>query len=84
MRGASETLKQDRPALLIEVSQDPDDPESTAAALFHLLGRLGYQANAWDDHRVRARIRGEHQVDYLFLTADHLRFLSARQLVLVK
>jgi FkbM family methyltransferase len=81
VRGAMATLRRDRPALLIEVSGDPDDPVSSAADLTRLLGDLGYQAYAWDKGKVRLRVRGEHQGDYFFLTAAHVAFLDSRWLV---
>jgi FkbM family methyltransferase len=82
VRGAVSTLRNDRPALLVEVSGDPDDPVSSAANLIRTLGDLGYAPYAWDEHKVRLRIPNEHQGDYFFLTADHVSFLAARGLVL--
>ncbi len=84
IKGALETLKRDQPALLIEVSEDPDDPVSTASALFYSLRHLGYQAHVQDNYKVRARIPGEKQGDYFFLTSDHLHLLSDLQLMRVE
>ena len=81
VQGAMKTLSTEQPALLIEVSGDPDLAESSAAALFAALGQCGYQPFAWVDHKVRARIPGERQGDYFFLTSPHVRSLGEKGLV---
>jgi hypothetical protein len=48
VRGALEILRRSQPALLIEVSGDPDAPASSAARLVQELAALGYRAYWWD------------------------------------
>lgn len=73
LRGAAGLLARSRPALLIEVSGDPDAAGGPASELFALLAALGYGAFVWKDGRLRPRARGDREVDYLFLTDRHLR-----------
>jgi len=71
IRGARRTLEAHRPALLIEVSRDPDDPESTGAELFRILEGLGYTPHLLREGRLRPRRPGDRSVNYFFLTAAH-------------
>ena len=66
IQGARALLATHRPALLIEVSGDPDESGSPAAALFDELGRLGYRAFTLSGTELQPRAVGERAVDYWF------------------
>lgn len=64
--GGLDVLRRHKPLLLIEVAEDPDDPASSAAALFATLAELGYQPYVLDADGCRPRVEGDRCVDYLF------------------
>ncbi len=68
LRGAGEVLARWKPALLVEVSRDPDDPSSTGAELFRLLEGHGYGAYRLSEGRLIRRAPGDRAVNYFFLT----------------
>lgn len=75
LRGADRMLAA-KPALLIEVSGDPDATGSDAAQLFALLSARGYAAFRFAGGVLHPRRSGDRAVDYFFLTADHRAQLS--------
>ncbi len=77
VRGTWEILRRYAPALLIEVSGNPDEEGSAASGLFGILGDTGYQAYGWDGRVLRERQTGEVRVDYLFLQPSHRERLSS-------
>ena len=75
IRGALRTIRQSKPAILIEVLPDPDKPGSRAAQLFELLDQIGYGAYCFDGSRIHKRQVGERSQNYFFLTPAHLSSL---------
>jgi FkbM family methyltransferase len=69
IRGAAEILRVHRPAWLIEVSGDPDDPESSAAELIRLMAKSGYRMYHIDAERRTANC--------FFLRPEHVRRIGA-------
>jgi FkbM family methyltransferase len=65
VRGAAEVLRVHRPAWLMEVSGDPDDPDSSAAELVRLMGRAGYRMYHID--------AGCRTTNCFFLRPEHVR-----------
>ncbi len=80
LEGAKTLLERDKPALLIEVSGNPDDLHSSAADVFELLGALDYQAFLWDGKALKSRKSGDFSVDYFFLQPSHLQSISEENL----
>lgn len=70
IRGASALLAAHQPPLLIEVSGDPDQAGSSAAALFARLAAHGYRALVLENGACRERRRGDVAVDYLFVAGE--------------
>jgi FkbM family methyltransferase len=64
--GARTLLTKHHPALLIEVTGDPDLSGSSANTLLKELGKFGYSAYEYAQGRLQPRQRGTHQVDYWF------------------
>jgi FkbM family methyltransferase len=76
LRGATDLIKRCRPAMLIEINPNPDDPSTSAFQTFALLRAAGYEAYWLGGERLRPRLAGERSQNYFFLTASHLDFLS--------
>jgi FkbM family methyltransferase len=77
LRGAFQTIETFRPAMLIEVNPDPDDPTTTAYATFDLLRRTGYEIFLFDGARLAQRKPGQRSQNYFFLTAQQVKRLDA-------
>lgn len=65
VRGAAEILRVHRPAWLMEVSGDPDAPESSAAELVRIMAKWGYRMYHIDAERRTANC--------FFLRPEHVR-----------
>ena len=78
VRGARKLLESHRPALVIEVNTDPDEPDSSASKMFGQLQSLGYSVYMPTADGVRPRPPGERGVDYLFLTPDQAELASVK------
>jgi hypothetical protein len=76
LRGASALLRRDRPALLVEVSGDPDAERGPAHELFALLAGLGYGAWWFDGAKLSKRRPGDRSTNWFFLTDTHLPALA--------
>ena len=72
VKGAVGVISRDKPALLIEVTGDPDQGGSAACELFALLSGLGYRAFTWEEGKLQPRSPGCRSGDYVFLLAAHL------------
>ncbi len=77
IEGARETIDRWRPALLIEVSRNPDDPESTSSELFRILAGDGYSPFYLSGKALCERKPGTRSVDYFFLNEHHLAAIDA-------
>jgi len=75
VRGALQTIRGSKPAILIEILPDPDKPGSRAAQLFELLQEIGYDAHCFDGTHLHRRQTGEHSQNYFFLRPEHLNAL---------
>jgi len=76
LKGALKMLRRDSPALLIEVSGNPDG-DGAAKQLFDLLGAEGYKPYASKGMSLALRTPGTRSVNYFFLKDDHLGRLRA-------
>jgi len=68
VKGALQVITRDKPALLIEITGDPDRPDSPAGELFALLAGLGYSPFVWDSGNFHERHSAEQHGDYFFLS----------------
>lgn len=71
LAGARRVLEKARPALMIEIDGNLDDPQSSAGRIAGQLQALGYGVFFWQDGW-RPRRPGESAVDYFFLLPHHL------------
>jgi len=80
--GANTLTEQARPAWLIEINGNPDDPGSNVSRIFQYFYGLGYEAY-WYDHNVLWRRKtGDNSINYFFLMQMHLRQLEQRSVTI--
>ena len=70
--GAVRLADRSRPAWIVEVTGNPDDPEDGAARLVSWFAKREYGTYRWDGASLRPRGPGDSSVDYLFLRPEHL------------
>lgn len=75
VRGARATLDRWKPALLIEVSGNPDEADSPAGELFRFLAEFGYAPFWISPAGLARRVAGTRSVNYFFLTESHVSTL---------
>ncbi len=78
IRGAHETIRKSKPALLVEIWGNPDEEGSGAHATFELLGDCGYNPWLLEGQKLRRRQPSDSAVDYLFLRAEHYNKIRTR------
>lgn len=78
VEGARNIIGLSHPALLIEVSSDPDSDGSDAKKIFDLLRREGYEVYWYDGSQLRKRELKQVSVNYFFLMPEHLVRLTAQ------
>lgn len=66
LRGAQRVLREQKPAWLIEVGGDPDQP-GAAQQVFELMRGFGYDAYWFDGAELRLRETGRRCTNYFFL-----------------
>src|SRR5271169_849841 len=64
--GALQTIRMCRPAILMELLQNPEKPASDAQRVFALLEEEGYTVHLFDGKRLRQRRPGERSQNYFF------------------
>lgn len=76
LRGAARLLSRSKPAILIEILQNPDDPASSAYQSFTLLREAGYEGFCLKGDELHRRQPGERSQNYFFLMPSHIDHLS--------
>lgn len=71
MRGAVETLRRYKPAMLIEMLVSPDTPGSDPQKTVEFLRDLGYEAYRFDGNAFHRRKPGENSQNYFFFSDNH-------------
>jgi len=84
LRGALATIRASRPAMLIEVSPDPDNPSTTAFETFNLLRGEGYRPYCFDGSTLDARRAGQRSQNYFFLTPEHIQTLRQQSITVAE
>jgi FkbM family methyltransferase len=80
LRGALQTIRRFKPAMLIEILADPDQAGMPAAQVFDLLAGENYQGYWFDGQALHKRKLGERSQNYFFLTPEHLNELTSSML----
>lgn len=70
VEGAMSLIGRSRPAMLIEISGNLDEPQSSAAVLVDHLSGQGYSVYWYDGVKLKPRAPGDKSVNYFFLTQD--------------
>lgn len=74
--GARELILKHQPAWLIEITENPDDKNSTAFKVFKNMLENGYEPFLLKGNKLTKRKIGEHNVNYFFLLNKHLTKLT--------
>ena len=72
VKGAIRTIGRARPAWLIEIAGDPDDPDANARETFAILADYGYDAFWFDGRNLVERRPGDTSINYFFLVPEHV------------
>jgi FkbM family methyltransferase len=75
LRGAENLLKINKPGWLIEISEDPNNLQSSAHQVFKLLSEKGYNAWWFDNKFLRRWQLGDNSINFFFLTDEHISSL---------
>jgi len=73
INGGKELIRRFRPAILIELSSNPDDKGSPAGEVCDRLTAQGYECYCINGGTLKRRSRGDKSVNYLFLTKDLIK-----------
>lgn len=76
VEGARALIARWKPAMLIEISGDPDKQLSGAFSVFETLRSEGYAGYWYDGKKLRLRCAGDQSTNYFFLTNEHLPRLT--------
>jgi FkbM family methyltransferase len=76
VNGARQLIKHSKPALYIEVSDNPDDAQSSTGKLFDVLNDEGYLPYCLFGNMLKRRTNGSKSVNYFFLTDDQFNKLQ--------
>lgn len=80
IKGAREFLKKSEAAWLIEISESPDDKESSGYQVVEIMRRHGFRIYIFEDNILRPRRSGDKSVNYFFLKENHLNKLESTSL----
>lgn len=81
LKGAIQTIKKFKPAWLIEVAGNPDDLKSQAYETFSILRSFCYEPFYFNGEKLKLRQTGEKNINYFFLTKEHLIKLEKTGLI---
>lgn len=79
LQGGLRTIVRWRPAILVEISSDLDDPQSDGASVQRSLAEMGYECCWFDGTALRQRGSGDRSVNYFFLMPEHLGALEQKR-----
>lgn len=77
INGALALLQRFKPAMYIEVSENPDEQQSSAGLLFKQLAQLDYSPYLCEERKLRRRSEGDVRNDYFFLTPQHYQKIQS-------
>lgn len=83
IQGALNILETQKPAWLIEINSDPDNPESEAFELFGIMKLFGYTSWFRSGERLKKREEGDTSINYFFLTTAHVDLLKVKGIALI-
>jgi FkbM family methyltransferase len=83
IKGAAKFLVQSQAAWLIEISGEPDDPDSTAHNVFKTFHNQDYSAWWYDGSKLKRRRPRDKSTNYFFLKENHVDILKKSELELL-
>lgn len=79
INGGLRLLSDHMPALLIEISGNPDEGDSSAARIFFQLSKYGYSPYLFDGNNLKPRVAGDRSINYFLLAEKHLKSLKGKK-----
>ena len=76
IEGSMKYLERYKPAWLIEISGNPDDPNSSANQLFEIMQRFEYSVWLFKKGKLKRREIGDESINYFFLQTSHVEKIS--------
>jgi FkbM family methyltransferase len=76
LKGASNFIREHKPAWFVEIGSDPDDPSTNAYKTFELYRSYGYEPFLYDGKTFQRRLKGQRSINYFFLTLEQLDSLK--------
>jgi FkbM family methyltransferase len=76
IQGSIKFLENYKPAWLIEISGNPDEPKSSANQLFKIMESFGYLVWLFEKGKLRKREIGDESINYFFLQTFHSEKIS--------
>jgi len=83
INGAAKFMAQSQAAWVIEVSGEPDDPDSAAPNIFKTFHDQNYSAWWYDGSKLKRRRPGDKSTNYFFLKENHVDILNKSDLELL-
>ena len=80
IKGAAKFLARSQAAWLIEISGEPDDPDSAAHDVCKIFHDQGYSAWWYDGSKLKKRHPGDKSTNYFFLKENHIGILNKLKL----
>lgn len=84
INGARRTIERTSPAILIEISDSPDESGSDAEKVFSYLNSNNYTPYWFDGIELRKRAVGDSCVNYFFLNTGHLQRVKSAGIQVVE
>lgn len=77
IKGAKNLLTKNKPILLIEVSEDPDNNSTTSFQLFRILAEFGYSPFICIGDKFKKRNPNTKNINYFFFAMEHISRFSS-------
>jgi FkbM family methyltransferase len=81
INGSSKVRERSGAALLVEISDNPDELGSCAYRIFEILISEGYAPYWYDGLKLKPRTARDYSINYFFLTANHSAALKTKGLI---
>ena len=81
LRGAHRLIENARPAWFVEVSGDPDEPESKGWHTVRAFEAFGYETWWYVGPALKKRELGDESTDYFFLSPEHVAALGRKNML---
>lgn len=76
IQGSKHFLEKSSASWLMEISENPDDKETSAFELFKIMSSNGFEVYLYENEILRKRKLGDSSINYFFLKDEHLEKLQ--------